>query len=170
MDEILARLDAADVPAGRIYSVADIVADPITRPARCLLDRAAGRRVVKMPGIVPKLSDTPGEVNGRVRRWGAYDEVLAGLGLEAAISRAAPQRSRAMTRIRQRTLIQEVAPRDGLQIEAKWVETERQNPADRSALGDRLQRIEAGSFVSRRRARRCATATDVFAASSGGPA
>ncbi|WP_175941835.1 hydroxymethylglutaryl-CoA lyase [Caballeronia sp. BCC1704] len=45
-------------------------------------------------------------------------------------------------------IVQEVAPRDGLQIEAKWVET-----ADKIALIDGLSacgftRIEAGSFVS----------------------
>ncbi|WP_244817162.1 hydroxymethylglutaryl-CoA lyase [Caballeronia sp. Lep1P3] len=45
-------------------------------------------------------------------------------------------------------IVQEVAPRDGLQIEAKWVETQ-----DKIALIDGLSacgftRIEAGSFVS----------------------
>jgi hydroxymethylglutaryl-CoA lyase len=45
-------------------------------------------------------------------------------------------------------IVQEVAPRDGLQIEKQWVETE-----DKIALIDRLStcgftRIEAGSFVS----------------------
>jgi hydroxymethylglutaryl-CoA lyase len=48
----------------------------------------------------------------------------------------------------QRLIVQEVAPRDGLQIEPKWVET-----ADKIALIDELSlagfsRIEAGSFVS----------------------
>ncbi|WP_250526643.1 hydroxymethylglutaryl-CoA lyase [Caballeronia sp. GAWG2-1] len=48
----------------------------------------------------------------------------------------------------ERLLVQEVAPRDGLQIESKWVET-----ADKIALIDGLSacgftRIEAGSFVS----------------------
>lgn len=47
-----------------------------------------------------------------------------------------------------RLIVQEVAPRDGLQIEPKWVET-----ADKIALIDQLSlagfsRIEAGSFVS----------------------
>ncbi|WPP01933.1 hydroxymethylglutaryl-CoA lyase [Pseudomonas sp. HR96] len=48
----------------------------------------------------------------------------------------------------ERLLVQEVAPRDGLQIEPSWVET-----ADKIALIDQLSlagfsRIEAGSFVS----------------------
>ncbi|MBH3438514.1 hydroxymethylglutaryl-CoA lyase [Pseudomonas luteola] len=47
-----------------------------------------------------------------------------------------------------RLIVQEVAPRDGLQIEPRWVET-----PDKIALIDRLSqagfsRIEAGSFVS----------------------
>ncbi|AIR87732.1 hydroxymethylglutaryl-CoA lyase [Pseudomonas cremoricolorata] len=48
----------------------------------------------------------------------------------------------------ERLIVQEVSPRDGLQIEPRWVET-----ADKIALIDRLSlagfsRIEAGSFVS----------------------
>jgi len=48
----------------------------------------------------------------------------------------------------ERLLVQEVAPRDGLQIEPQWLET-----ADKIALIDRLSRagftrIETGSFVS----------------------
>lgn len=48
----------------------------------------------------------------------------------------------------ERLIVQEVAPRDGLQIEPKWVDT-----ADKIALIDQLSlagfsRIEAGSFVS----------------------
>ncbi|WP_268800486.1 hydroxymethylglutaryl-CoA lyase [Pseudomonas huanghezhanensis] len=48
----------------------------------------------------------------------------------------------------ERLIVQEVAPRDGLQIEPRWVET-----ADKIALIDQLSlagfsRIEAGSFVS----------------------
>ncbi|HEX8593445.1 MAG TPA: hydroxymethylglutaryl-CoA lyase [Pseudomonas sp.] len=53
-----------------------------------------------------------------------------------------------ITDFSQRLIVQEVAPRDGLQIEPKWVET-----ADKIALIDQLSlagfsRIEAGSFVS----------------------
>ena len=53
-----------------------------------------------------------------------------------------------ITDFSERLIVQEVAPRDGLQIEPKWVET-----ADKIALIDQLSlagfsRIEAGSFVS----------------------
>ncbi|MFM0648234.1 CaiB/BaiF CoA-transferase family protein [Paraburkholderia bryophila] len=64
-EDVLAALERAEVPAGRIYSVADIVADPHYQAREMLLPaQLPGGVTVKMPGIVPKLSDTPGEV-----RW-----------------------------------------------------------------------------------------------------
>ncbi|WCM23377.1 CoA transferase [Paraburkholderia bryophila] len=64
-DDVLAALERAEVPAGRIYSVADIVADPHYQAREMLLPaQLPGGTTVTMPGIVPKLSDTPGEV-----RW-----------------------------------------------------------------------------------------------------
>jgi formyl-CoA transferase len=59
--EVLAALDAAAVPAGRIYTVADIAADPHYQ-ARGMVNEVAmadGSRLA-LPGIVPKLSATPG--------------------------------------------------------------------------------------------------------------
>ncbi|MBR0729717.1 CoA transferase [Bradyrhizobium japonicum] len=85
MDEILARLDAADVPAGRIYSVADIVEDPHYAAREMILStELPGDVTVKMPGIAPKLSDTPGAVRWPGPTLGQHtDEVLKGLGLQA---------------------------------------------------------------------------------------
>jgi len=85
MDEILARLDAADVPAGRIYSVADIVEDPHYAAREMILPtELPGDVTVKMPGITPKLSETPGEVRWSGPTLGQHtDEVLTGLGLQA---------------------------------------------------------------------------------------
>ncbi|MET4089923.1 CaiB/BaiF CoA-transferase family protein [Bradyrhizobium sp. S3.5.5] len=85
MDEILARLDTADVPAGRIYSVADIVEDPHYAARDMILPtELPGDVTVKMPGIAPKLSDTPGAVKWPGPTLGQHtDEVLAGLGLQA---------------------------------------------------------------------------------------
>lgn len=83
MDEVLSALDAAEVPAGRIYSVADIVADPHYLAREMILPTVLpGGVSVKMPGITPKLSETPGAV-----RWSGPDlgkhtnEILAKLGL-----------------------------------------------------------------------------------------
>lgn len=86
MDEILARLDAADVPAGRIYSVADIVEDPHYAAREMILSaELPGDVSVKMPGITPKLSDTPGGMRWAGPALGHHtDEVLQSLGLEDA--------------------------------------------------------------------------------------
>jgi crotonobetainyl-CoA:carnitine CoA-transferase CaiB-like acyl-CoA transferase len=81
-EDVLAALERAEVPAGRIYSVADIVADPHYRARDMLLQaRLPGGASVKMPGIVPKLSDTPGEVRWPGPALGEHTgSVLAGLG------------------------------------------------------------------------------------------
>jgi crotonobetainyl-CoA:carnitine CoA-transferase CaiB-like acyl-CoA transferase len=80
--EVLARLDAAEVPAGRIYSVADIAADPHYQARDMLLDETLpDGTVVKMPGITPKLSATPGQVNWRGPALGEHSaELLRDLG------------------------------------------------------------------------------------------
>jgi len=85
MDEILARLDAADIPAGRIYSVADIVDDPHYAARDMILPtELPGDVTVKMPGIAPKLSDTPGSVKWSGPTLGQHtDEVLISLGMKA---------------------------------------------------------------------------------------
>jgi formyl-CoA transferase len=59
--EVLAALDAVAVPAGRIYTVADIAADP-HYAARGMLDvvQMPDGSQLAVPGIVPKLSRTPG--------------------------------------------------------------------------------------------------------------
>ena len=61
VDEVLAALEAASVPAGRIYTVADIAADP-HYAARGMLEqvRMDDGTALTLPGIVPKLSATPG--------------------------------------------------------------------------------------------------------------
>jgi formyl-CoA transferase len=52
-----AALLAAGVPASRIYTAADIAGDEHFRARGMLVDAGGG---VKVPGVVPKLSDTPG--------------------------------------------------------------------------------------------------------------
>ena len=86
IDQVLSALEAAQVPAGRIYSVADIVSDPHYQARDMLLDaQLPGGVSVKMPGIVPKLSDTPGGVNWQGPSLGQHtDDVLGSLGLTAA--------------------------------------------------------------------------------------
>ncbi|MDN6865311.1 MULTISPECIES: CaiB/BaiF CoA-transferase family protein [Pseudomonas] len=86
IDRVLSALEAAEVPAGRIYSVADIVSDPHYQARDMLLDaQLPGGVSVKMPGIVPKLSQTPGGVNWQGPALGQHtDEILGNLGLGGA--------------------------------------------------------------------------------------
>jgi len=59
--EVLAALDAAQVPGGRIYTVADIAADPHYQARGMLQEVTLGDgSTLTVPGIVPKLSRTPG--------------------------------------------------------------------------------------------------------------
>ena len=83
--EVLAVLEAAAVPSGRIYTAADIHADPHYR-ARDMIQRRElpGGGTIDLPGVVPKLSDTPGGTDWLGPELGQHtDEVLAGLGLSA---------------------------------------------------------------------------------------
>ncbi|GAB3493537.1 CoA transferase [Curvibacter fontanus] len=61
VDAVLAALDAAQVPAGKIYTVADIAADP-HYAARGMLQTVTMEdgSALTVPGVVPKLSATPG--------------------------------------------------------------------------------------------------------------
>ena len=83
VDEVLSALDLVGVPAGRIYTVADIAADPHYR-ARGMLDevRMSDGTVLAVPGIVPKLSRTPGSHRRNAPGIGQdTDAVLLEMGL-----------------------------------------------------------------------------------------
>lgn len=84
LDEVLARLNDGQIPAGKIYDVADIAADPHYRARGMILDGALPDGTpVQVPGIVPKLSETPGEVRSSAPALGQdTDEVLGGLGID----------------------------------------------------------------------------------------
>jgi crotonobetainyl-CoA:carnitine CoA-transferase CaiB-like acyl-CoA transferase len=86
IEAVLAALEAADVPAGRIYSVKDIVEDPHYQARGMIVDSTLPDGVkVKMPGIVPVLSETPGAVQWQGPELGQHTaEVLEGLGLDEA--------------------------------------------------------------------------------------
>ncbi|MBP8307277.1 MAG: CoA transferase [Burkholderiaceae bacterium] len=84
--EVLTALDAAAVPAGRIYTIADIAADPHYQ-ARGMIEtvRMADGSALSVPGIVPKLSRTPGSHRRNAPALGQdTDAVLGEIGLTAA--------------------------------------------------------------------------------------
>jgi formyl-CoA transferase len=75
--EVLAALDAADVPVGKIYSVADIAADDQYRARDMIVDAPASYGgTVKVPGVVPKLSATPGRISHVAPRLGEHTKDL----------------------------------------------------------------------------------------------
>jgi formyl-CoA transferase len=86
VDEVLAALDAAAVPAGRIYTVADIAKDPHYQ-ARGMIDHVHmdDGTELAVPGITPKLSRTPGGHRRNAPAIGQdTDAVLRGIGLTPA--------------------------------------------------------------------------------------
>jgi formyl-CoA transferase len=86
IDAVLQVLEQADVPSGRIYTAADIARDP-QYAARGMIERHTlpDGQPIDLPGIVPKLSATPGSTRWVGPELGEHtDEVLHALGLDAA--------------------------------------------------------------------------------------
>ena len=84
--QVLELLDAASVPAGRIYTVADIATDPHYQAREMILQTVmADGRTLALPGIVPKLSRTPGSHRRNAPEIGQdTDAVLQDIGLTPA--------------------------------------------------------------------------------------
>jgi len=62
-DEIVALLNAAQVPNGKIYSMADIASDPQYLAREMIREvKLPDGTALKVPGIIPKLSQTPGDL------------------------------------------------------------------------------------------------------------
>ena len=83
--QVLSVLDQAAVPAGRIYTVEDIAADPHYLARGMLADVSlSDGSVLKVPGMVPKLSRTPGQHRRNAPSLGQdTDAVLLDLGITA---------------------------------------------------------------------------------------
>ena len=86
LDEVLTKLDAADVPSGRVYTAADIAADPHYQ-ARGMITRETlpDGQQIDLPGIVPKLSETPGTTRWVGPALGEHTaDVLRSIGVTQA--------------------------------------------------------------------------------------
>lgn len=86
LDDVLMALNEARIPAGKIYDVADIASDPHYKARGMILDsQLPDGTPVHLPGIVPKLSATPGTVRRSAPELGQdTDTILESLGVEAA--------------------------------------------------------------------------------------
>ena len=85
VQQVMDALAAARVPAGKVYTARDIAEDPHYR-ARDMILRQATRDgdTVEVPGIVPKLSATPGTVRASAPHVGDdTDSVLREMGLSS---------------------------------------------------------------------------------------
>nr|WP_314527708.1 CoA transferase [uncultured Pseudomonas sp.] len=85
LDAVLAALKEANIPSGKIYDAADIAADPHYQARDMLLaSQLDDGTAVTLPGIVPKLTATPGHVHSRAPTLGQHtDAVLDGIGIDA---------------------------------------------------------------------------------------
>jgi crotonobetainyl-CoA:carnitine CoA-transferase CaiB-like acyl-CoA transferase len=83
-EEVFHILEEAGVPVGPIYSVTDIMEDPQYQAREMFVEaEVEGIGPVKMPGLAPKLSETPGAVEWYGGPLGAHNEEVYGglLGL-----------------------------------------------------------------------------------------
>ncbi len=84
-DEVLEALKTASVPSGYPYTAADIVADPHYLARQMIEQTLTSAGPLKVPGVLPKLSRTPGRIGQGGPQLGEHTEdILAGLGLSEA--------------------------------------------------------------------------------------
>ena len=85
LSQILAALERAEVPSGRVYDPEDIVND-VHYAARKMIEQWSlpDGKPMKIPAVVPKLSETPGGTRWLGPKLGEHTgEVLSGLGYSA---------------------------------------------------------------------------------------
>src|SRR5438128_967585 len=83
LDEVMETMNKAGVPAGPIYDAADIMNDPHFSARGMIEDHEVSvapgeHNTVRFPGIVPKLSETPGETQWLGPALGAHNEEVYG--------------------------------------------------------------------------------------------
>ncbi|QWE24321.1 CoA transferase [Polynucleobacter sp. AP-Elch-400A-B2] len=99
-DQALQLLDSVAVPAGKIYTVADIVSDPHYK-ARGNIESIQMHDGTKLdvPSVLPKLSRTPGSIKTLAPDIGENtDEILQSIGLTEAQVASLKERGIAFTK------------------------------------------------------------------------
>lgn len=83
-ENIIQLLNTHQIPVGKIYNIEDIAKDPHYKARDMILDgRLSDGTSVKVPGIVPKLSGTPGGISSNAPSLGQHtSEVLEELGID----------------------------------------------------------------------------------------
>jgi len=84
-EDVLNVLEKAKVPAGKIYTAADIAQDPHFKAREMIISQVVedGSELL-VPGIVPKLSRAPGKIQRNAPNIGQdNEEVLRDIGLSA---------------------------------------------------------------------------------------
>lgn len=86
INSAMEKLQAADVPVGKIYSVRDMMSDPQFLARKMFEQHTfADGTPIKLPAITPKLSETPGETKWLGPTLGEHtDDVLKTLGYDEA--------------------------------------------------------------------------------------
>lgn len=84
LEEILTVLGKAEVPARKIYDIADIVNDPHYQAREMIRQfQLPDGCSLKLPGVVPRLSRTPGKIRWIGPQLGAHTaEALSSLGYD----------------------------------------------------------------------------------------
>jgi formyl-CoA transferase len=85
LESVLDLMNQAGVPAGKSYDAADIANDPHYQARDMILEaKLPDGSTVHVPGIVPKLSATPGQINREAPTLGQHTgEILDSLGIDA---------------------------------------------------------------------------------------
>jgi len=85
LDAVLDALERAEVPSGRVYDAEDILKDPHYAARRMIEQwQLPDGKPMKIPAVVPKLSETPGGTKWLGPGLGEHtDEVLGALGYDS---------------------------------------------------------------------------------------